>query len=227
MREDGSPRRVSRLLFPVCVSLLTFSNSLNGAFVIDDGSAVRTNQDLRSETPLSQLLVRDFWGRPIEAATSVKSYRPLTVLSFRWNFSAHGLDVWGYHAVNVLLHALCTALVHLLARAQLSDELAADVAALSFAVHPVHCEAVASIVGRAELLCCVFYLLCLLAHHGCSAPEAAAAAAAARGSGAWPRFAVAMGCAVLAALSKETGLTAPAASCALDLLHALSPGEAN
>ena len=114
---EGQSRRASRLLFPVCVSLLTFSNSLDGAFVIDDGSAVRTNQDLRSETPLSQLLVRDFWGRPIDAPTSVKSYRPLTVLTFRWNFSAHGLDVWGYHAVNVLLHALCTALVHLLARA--------------------------------------------------------------------------------------------------------------
>ena len=165
MGEASTSRRASRLLFPVCVSLLTFSNSLDGAFVIDDGSAVRTNQDLRPETPLSQLLVRDFWGRPIDAPTSVKSYRPLTVLTFRWNFSAHGLDVWGYHAVNVLLHALCTALVHLLARAQLSDELAADVAALSFAVHPVHCEAVASIVGRAELLCCAFYLLCLLAHH--------------------------------------------------------------
>ena len=178
MGEASASRRASRLLFPVCVSLLTFSNSLDGAFVIDDGSAVRTNQDLRSETPLSQLLVRDFWGRPIDAPTSVKSYRPLTVLTFRWNFSAHGLDVWGYHAVNVLLHALCTALVHLLARAQLSDELAADVAALSFAVHPVHCEAVASIVGRAELLCCACYLLCLLAHHGCSAPEAAAVAAA-------------------------------------------------
>ena len=90
MGEASASRRASRLLFPVCVSLLSFSNSLDGAFVIDDGSAVRTNQDLRPETPLSQLLVRDFWGRPIDAPTSVKSYRPLTVLTFRWNFSAHG-----------------------------------------------------------------------------------------------------------------------------------------
>ena len=162
-------------LFASAVALLVFANSLHGAFVIDDGSAVRTNQDLRPETPLGQLLVSDFWGRPIDTDTSVKSYRPLTVLTFRWNFAAHGLDVWGYHAANVLLHAVNVLLVQQLARAQLADALAAHVAALSFAVHPIHCEAVASIVGRAELLCCAFFLLCLLTHHRCSAEAGGAA----------------------------------------------------
>ena len=60
---------------------------------------------MRPETPLRQLLSNDFWGRPIDSQTSVKSYRPLTVLSFRWNFALHGLDVRGYHIANLLLHA--------------------------------------------------------------------------------------------------------------------------
>ena len=142
-----------------------FANSLEGAFVIDDGSAVRTNQDLRPEVPISQLLEHDFWGRPIRALHSVKSYRPLTVLSFRWNFALHGLDVYGYHLANVVLHAVCAALVVPLAFLLVPAEdatVAATVASFSFAVHPVHTEAVASIVGRAEVLCCLFYLLCLL-----------------------------------------------------------------
>lgn len=36
---------------------------------------------------------------------SHKSYRPLTVLTFRLNYLLHQLEPWGYHATNVLLHA--------------------------------------------------------------------------------------------------------------------------
>ena len=70
-----------------------YANSLRGDFVIDDSSAVRTNQDLRPETPFSHLLRNDFWGRRLDQPTSNKSYRPLTVLSFRANFALHGLDI--------------------------------------------------------------------------------------------------------------------------------------
>jgi hypothetical protein len=40
---------------------------------------------------------------------------------------------------------------------------AAEIAALLFALHPVHCEAVASVVGRAELLSALFAVLAILA----------------------------------------------------------------
>ena len=90
---------------------VVFSNSLRGAFVIDDGPAIRTNQDLRPDAPLASLLRNDYWGRPLAEPTSVKSYRPLTVLTFRANFALHGLDVEGYHLVNTLLHAACAVAV--------------------------------------------------------------------------------------------------------------------
>ena len=193
-----------------------FSNSLNGQFVIDDGSAVRTNQDLRPETPLWHLLRNDFWGRPIAAAHSVKSYRPLTVLTFRANFAWHGLAVEGYHAVNVMLHAMCSALVGMnsLALFAPGDIGAACVSSLAFAIHPVHTEAVASVVGRAELLCCMCFLLCLLSRHSASQRR--------RGVlGSVMRLLVAAAFAVLATGSKETGITAPAVAAALDLLAAM------
>ena len=157
---------IGEILVISLAAALIYSNSLHGGFVIDDGSAIRTNMDLRPETPLSQLLINDYWGRPLATETSVKSYRPLTVLSFRVNFALHGLDVPGYHIGNVALHACCTALVGLLMLRLVApgDATAARVAALAFAVHPVHVEAVASIVGRAELLCCLFYLPSILCH---------------------------------------------------------------
>ena len=55
-------------------------------FVWDDRAAVLMNSDVRPETPLSHLLVHDFWGQPINTAGSHKSYRPLCVLSFRASF---------------------------------------------------------------------------------------------------------------------------------------------
>ncbi|CAH1993199.1 unnamed protein product [Acanthoscelides obtectus] len=42
----------------------------------------------------------------------------------------------------------------------------AALAGLLFAVHPVHTEAVTGIVGRADVLACIFFLLSLLAYHG-------------------------------------------------------------
>ena len=38
----------------------------------------------------------------------LQSYRPLTVLTFRWNFMVHGLDPYGYHVVNSAVHAVVT-----------------------------------------------------------------------------------------------------------------------
>lgn len=59
-------------------------NSYQGDFVFDDSEAILSNNDLKSETPLSDLFVHDFWGSKLDSKTSHKSYRPLTVLTFRW-----------------------------------------------------------------------------------------------------------------------------------------------
>ena len=125
----------------LCV--VCYWNSLFGDLVHDDVFAIVNNQDLRSETPLLSLLHNDFWGKPMSDPTSHKSYRPLCVLSFRLNDALHGLDPWGYHAVNVLLHVVCTLCFWWACRKIVfRDEGASVVAGLMFAAHPVHVEAV-------------------------------------------------------------------------------------
>jgi tetratricopeptide (TPR) repeat protein len=76
-----------------------------------------------------------------------------------WAFDGSPL---GFHVTNVLLHAGASLLVAMLL-AGLVSRPAALVGALIFAVHPVHVEAVANVVGQAELLAAVAVLLaCLL-----------------------------------------------------------------
>lgn len=57
--------------------------------------AIEENMDLRPETPLSRLMEHDFWGVPLRSNMSNKSFRPLTVLSFRINYAVHQLDPFG------------------------------------------------------------------------------------------------------------------------------------
>lgn len=112
-------------------------------------------------TPWTGALFNDFWGTPLTHSGSHKSYRPLCVLSFRANHWLHEFRPFGYHLANVLLHCAATALFTRLARSLLPGraELAAGVAGALFAAHPVHTEAVAGIVGRADIGAAVFFML--------------------------------------------------------------------
>lgn len=78
--------------------------------------AILTNPDLLASTPWYRLLENDFWGTPLTERGSHGSYRPLCVATFRLNHFLGGLEPWGYHLVNVALHAACTVLVVRVAR---------------------------------------------------------------------------------------------------------------
>ncbi|KAF0311350.1 Transmembrane and TPR repeat-containing protein 2 [Amphibalanus amphitrite] len=68
--------------------------------------------------------------------------------AFRLNYLAGGLHPWGYHLVNVLLHCLaCGLFGQLCAQLLGAASPAAWLGSLLFAVHPVHTEAVAGVVG--------------------------------------------------------------------------------
>lgn len=115
-------------------------------------------------TPWIKLIHNDFWGTDLSDTGSHGSYRPLCVLSFKINHLLGGFRPVGYHLVNVLLHCLATGLVVKVARQLLPPLWGPAVAGALFAAHPIHTEAVAGIVGRADLAACNFYLLTFLAY---------------------------------------------------------------
>lgn len=114
--------------------------------------------------PWYQLLYNDFWGTPLVDSGSHGSYRPLCVLSYKLNHIVGGLKPFGYHLINVLLHCLSTGLVVKLARHILPNGISIVISGLLFATHPIHTEAVAGIVGRADLIACNFYILTILSY---------------------------------------------------------------
>ena len=92
-------------------------------------------------------------------------YKCIDTFACRLNHLISGLTPQSFHAVNILLHCLVSVAAlrvffHLLNGSHSS----ALLAALLFATHPIHTEAVAGIVGRADLLCALFVFGALLAY---------------------------------------------------------------
>lgn len=103
------------------------------------------------------------------------NWHPLTWISLASDYAVWGLNPFGYHLTNVLLHVANTFLVTLLvaglARAAAIkglDERTAIVAAVAtgllFGLHPVHVESVAWITERKDVLYSFFYLLSILSY---------------------------------------------------------------
>ncbi|XP_045318450.1 protein O-mannosyl-transferase TMTC1 isoform X2 [Leopardus geoffroyi] len=148
-------------------SCLCYGRSLQGEFVHDDVWAIVNNPDVRPGAPLRWgIFTNDFWGKGMAENTSHKSYRPLCVLTFKLNVFLTGMNPFYFHAVNVILHCLVTlVLMYTCDKAVFRNRRLAFATALLFAVHPIHTEAVAGIVGRADVLACLLFLLAFLSYN--------------------------------------------------------------
>jgi 4-amino-4-deoxy-L-arabinose transferase-like glycosyltransferase len=140
----------------VLTALAAYHNSLTAPFVFDDLSIVETRE-------LHQL-----WSlRPLTDTT-----RPLVQLSLAFNYAIGGLNVLGYHVLNLIIHVLAAmALFGIVARTLRTPRLgarwnkAASTVALAvsliWTVHPLQTESVTYVAQRAESLMALFYLLTL------------------------------------------------------------------
>ena len=138
----GSLNVKAAAVISALVGSLVFLNSLPLELCFDDSAAIKENGDLRSNVSWFNLLRNDFWGTAMWERDSHKSYRPLTVATFRLNYMLHELEPLGYHLVNVLLHSAVVYLYVLLCGVVFSEVWPALIAGLLFAVHPIHTEAV-------------------------------------------------------------------------------------
>jgi Tfp pilus assembly protein PilF len=99
---------------------------------------------------------------------------PVTWLTFAVDHALWGMDAYGYHLTNVLLHAVNAVLFYFLVLRLLrlvlpaagapAITLGAVVASLFFAVHPLRVESVAWVTERRDVLSALFYLLTVLAY---------------------------------------------------------------
>jgi len=193
------PRReIPALLVLLALSLLVYGNTLVNGFVHDDKPVVAENRLIRDPGNLGRIFSSGYWTT--RDAPVAELYRPLVVASFALNHLIGGPGPFGFHLVNLLLHAWVSWLVFRLGKDLAGSRAAAWAAGLLFAIHPVHSEAVAPVVGRSELLSAGLALCALLLH------RRAGTAGAPR-----LRLLLAAGaCYLAAALSKENALVLPA-----------------
>jgi hypothetical protein len=140
----------------VCAAVV-YLGALWSQFALDDNQIVRFNNLVLQFSGVWRAFVSPYWPPVIGGGL----YRPLPLASYAIDWQLGGA-AWWFHAVNIAWHAGASVAVAWLAR-HWSGGRAALAAGLLFAVHPVHVEAVANIVGRAELMAALFAILSVYA----------------------------------------------------------------
>ena len=200
-----APRLGRRWLIATVVlaAVVVYANSLANGFAYDDVPVIHDDWRVHGLRHLGAILTRPYWliyGRQLGL------YRPLTSLGFALQWTIAGGAPWFFHAVSIALHAGICVLVFLLLE-RLAGRAGAFAGALLFAVHPLHTEAVANLVGQAELWAALGCLLAVLVWSGRDdrgAPRAVTVAGTAAGY-------------ALALFAKESAIVLPALLVAMDL----------
>lgn len=161
MKVWESPLKSVRVaaVFAGAVAILAFLNSLGNGFAFDDLYIILENTGIHRLGTLPQALASPYW--PGENGMGLGLWRPMVTGVFGLEWALWGNIPVGYHVVNVLLHGGVTVLVVLLL-GEILPVAGAFLAGLLFALHPVHVEAVANVVGMAEIEAAFFFLLAAL-----------------------------------------------------------------
>ena len=159
---------VLTFLVVAAAAVLPFLPAIDGEFLNwDDEENFLRNQGFRG-LGWAQL-------RWMFSTTLLGHWIPLTWLSFGLNYALGGMNPWGYHLGNILLHAISALLFWLIARRLLraawgksaaagATDGGAVFSALLFAAHPLRVESVAWITERRDVLSGVFFLLSVWAY---------------------------------------------------------------
>jgi tetratricopeptide (TPR) repeat protein len=139
------------------VTLVSFFSCLDNDFVNwDDNFYVTENRLIKNLS----------WSNTMEIffSSALASYVPLVTLSFSIEYALWGLDPFGYHLTNLMLHIGNSLVVFVLVLRLSRYLLPALVAALLFGVHPLHVESVAWVSERKDMLSTLFFLGALLCY---------------------------------------------------------------
>lgn len=139
------------------IALAASASGLWNGFAYDDLFMIRDNPSVQTLRDPLAYFGESYWG---PARGHPSAYRPVTIWFWSLQWAAGAGSPFIFHAVNVGLYVAVSVLVLLVLRLLLAAGPAALGAAI-FAAHPVHVEAVANVVGQAELTVATLLLLAL------------------------------------------------------------------
>ncbi len=145
---NAGQKRVQSLAL-LAIALLAVMASLSGiqnGFALDDVHIIVENNRVHALSEAWRMFGQTYWP-PDEGASL---YRPLTIIVFSIQWALGHGSAFPFHLTNILLYAIVAVALFRLALL-LMPLPAAFVAAALFAVHPLHTEVVANVVGQAEL----------------------------------------------------------------------------
>ncbi len=203
------PRLPAQLTLIPLVAGIAYANTLAGDFHYDDIPYIVANARIRD----------------LENFSDLAGSRYVTFLTFALNYRFGGLNVFGYHLTNLIIHVAngllvytLVRLVHRAAYADLRGSLAVDhaanlgvhmagrkaatIASLFFVSHPIQTQAVTYIVQRFASLAALFYLLAVVQYLMWRAPQA----------GKWTRplwYAGSLAATIIGMKTKEHAFTLP------------------
>lgn len=161
------PKESMSLTTKICILLgviafLFYANTLGNGYVLDDFTVIKNNAIITK----GMSAIGEIFGTPYRRGwfeSHNDLYRPLSLAMFATEWQLGGGSPWPGHFMNVLVFAGGVIFLFLFLDKLFDGKRTgvAFIAALLFALHPIHTEVVANIKSRDELLCFFFAFLSL------------------------------------------------------------------
>jgi len=181
----------------ILLAFITYQPVLNCDFTNwDDDQYVVNNPDIKA--------INVHTIAKLFSSSYVDNYQPITMLSYMLDYSLTGLKPSSYHGTNLALHIVNALLVYMLFFLLTGSRFAGGITALLFVVHPLRVESVAWVAERKDMLFALFYLsACILYLLSKKSPLKR-------------YYFYAVGCGILAMLSKSMAVSLPFALILID-----------
>jgi len=149
-------------LFLFVISCLVYANTMLNGYAYDDPLMIQKNVFVQQGIKAIPMLLATPHLRGFYVITN-DLYRPLSLVMFAIEYQLWGPNPAAGHFFNILCYGLCVVFLFLFLDKLFgsSRTITAFIAALLFAIHPIHTEVVANIKSRDELLCFLFAFLSL------------------------------------------------------------------
>jgi tetratricopeptide (TPR) repeat protein len=206
-------KTIVHVLLTIALGAFIYSNTFNAPFYFDDVDNIVSNPAIRS---------LEYFKSPLESRIDLEGNLPYAMrtrfvgyLTFALNYSVHGLDVNGYHMVNILIHIINALLVYWLVTLLLrmpylasgggtyagNERFFAFLCGIVFISHPIQTQAVTYVVQRLSSLMTMFYLVSFVMYVKARLSKPLGKGLA--------FYVLSLSAAVLAMLTKENAVTLP------------------
>ena len=172
--NDMPVRNRTIFIFFCLIGLLAYLNSFNVPFHYDDIYYLKENIQVKSFSR--------FWNWLSEDYSRIFTGRPLLLFTFFLNYKFGGIDTFGYHLLNLLIHIANAFLIYLILFKYADTDnppipplekggqggfkkdysLKYALAAVLFLIHPLNTESVTYISSRSSVLSAFFVLAAML-----------------------------------------------------------------